>query len=88
MNLAHEAAVYAAAFADSVQRSHPPVPAGMPVTVDQTTHVNSISSIRVDQSQKHIEALIEYVIERVTSHNDDLTLTIAQDTERDREVCI
>lgn len=76
VNLAHEAARYAAAVADSVQRSHPPVPAAIPVSAGQTTPADSTSPVHVDHSKKHIETLTEYVIKRVTSQRHKLLLTI------------
>ena len=65
VKLAHEAAIYAAAVADRVQRSHPPVPPGMlselSVSADQTSLGDSSSPSHADYSPKHVEALTEYV---------------------------
>ena len=55
LKLAHEAAVYAAAVADRVQRSHPRVPPG-------TLALDSASPDQANYSPKHVEALTEYVI--------------------------
>ena len=88
VKLANEAAVYAAAVADRVQRSHPPMPPetldGLSVPADLTEPVESTSA-RIGYSTKHVQALTEYVTECVISEKHGLIVTIVQDTERDRE---
>ena len=87
VNLAHEAAVYAAAVAGRVQSTHPPLPpetlVGLSASADQNTPADSTSASQVDYSPKHVEALTKYVKECVISEKHVFVLTILQDTERD-----
>ena len=89
MDLAHDAATYAAAVAETVQKGHSPVSpkalAGAPAPTDQITPAEATSPIQVHYSKKHVEALTEYVVTRITSAKRQFILKIVQDAERDRE---
>ena len=87
MDLAHDAATYAAAVAETVQKGHSPVSpkalAGAPAPTDQITPAGPTSPIQVHYSKTHVEALTEYVMKCVTFKKQKLTLKIMQDAERD-----
>lgn len=87
VNLANEAAVCAAAVADRVQSSHPPLHpdtlAGPSASVYHNTPVDSTSATKTDYSPKHVEALTEYVGESITHEQHIFILKIPQNTERD-----
>lgn len=85
VSLAHEAAIYAAAVTDSVQRSHSPAPPAL-ATISAST--NSTSPVGANYSPKHIEALTEYVAGRVAWYKNVFDPEIMQDIERDREGCL
>lgn len=92
VSLAQDAATYAAAVAETVQKSHSPVPSraipGPCVLTDQITPIQSTSPAQVHYVPTHVAALTEYVVKSITSEKQKLILNIVQDAERDRECCL